>query len=222
MGCIGTQVSVPGSGDSEESSEEYESQDESGSEKTESIDQAVLHTVWDVESAKEILETIATNPKLTVFNAIRSQWGTGIDVQKAAEAHIEGMYESGYAEPSRGGWDMMDMLRGTRNLAEKLLQVKEYDAAFFFAHEVAAMIRRCESEAGDNGNQKKVDAWAKALDTVMWGAVKGWRAKSGNSKKQRQEAATLVKLLDEGEREKNCDQKKWYPETLKALRVWAK
>jgi hypothetical protein len=114
------------------------------------------------------------------------------------------------------------MLQGTRNLAEKLLEAGEYDAAFFFAHEAAAMIRRCENDAIDDGNQKKVDAWAKALDVVMGGAVKGWRKKSGNGKKQKQDAATLVKLLDNGEREKGCDQKKWYPETLKALRAWAR
>jgi hypothetical protein len=240
MGCIGT-VQAPGSGD--ESSEgneypnpsvtrnsmtclyiapEYNSDDEGGSEKMESLDQAVLHTIWDIESAKNILETIAENPKLTVFKAIRSQWGTGIKVHKAAEEHIEGMYESGYAEPRRGGGGILDMLRGTRSLAEKLLEAKEYDAAFFFAHEVAAMIRRCEQDVRDEGSQKQADAWAKALDTLMWGAVKGWRAKSGNGKQARLDAATLVKLLDEGKREKDYDQTKWYPETLKALRVWAK
>jgi hypothetical protein len=41
-------------------------------------------------------------------------------------------------------------------------------------------------------------------------------------KKAKVDAATMVTLLDKGERAKGYDQEKWYPETLKALRAWAK
>ena len=190
--------------------------------KTGSIDKAALHTIWDIESAKEVLQIMAENPKLTVFAAIRSQWGEGLDLEKAAEEHIEGMYESGYAEPT-GGDGIFGMLRKTRELAEKLLQAAEFDAAFFFAHAAAAMIRRCEvSEANGEEGEKKVVEWAKALDVVMEGAIKGWRKQIGNGKKAKQDAAAMIELLDKGERESGCDQKKWYPQTLKALRAWAK
>ena len=164
---------------------------------------------------------ISKKPDLTVFAAIRSQWGKGLDLEKAANAHIEGMYESDYADPT---WDggIFGMLQETRQLAEKLLQVAEFDAAFFFAHAAAAMIRRCEvSEVDGPEEEKKVVEWAKALDMVMEGAVKGWRKQSGNGKKAKQYAATMVKLLDKGERAKGCDQEKWYPQTLMALRAWA-
>ena len=85
------------------------------------------------------------------------------------------MYESGYAEPT---WDdgIFGMLRETRNLAGLLLQAGEFDAAFFFAHAVAAMIRRCEGK--ETGDQDEVIEWAKALDVVMVGAMEGWRAKA--------------------------------------------
>jgi len=162
-------------------------------------------------------------PELTVFAAIRSQWGEGLEVKKAADAHIEGMYESGYAEPGRGGGGIFDMLEDTRELAEKLQQAEEFEAAFFFAHVVAEMIRRCEDDEVDGEeDEEKVIEWAKALDTVMAGAVKGWHAKSGKAKKGKQDAATMVELLDKGERAKSCDQKKWYPEIFKVLRAWAK
>jgi hypothetical protein len=164
---------------------------------------------------------IANKPSLTVFAAIRSQWGKGLEVQKAVEAHFEGMYESGYAEPRRGS-SLLDMLQGTRELAEKLQEAKEFDAAFFFAHSVAEMIRRCEGNSEFSEDDENVIEWAKTLDTVMAGAVKGWRAQSGNGTKAKKDAATMVKLLDEGKRVEGRDQKKWYPMTLKALRAWAK
>jgi len=187
------------------------------------LNEAALHTIWDVEKAKESLQMISKNPKLTVFAAIRSQWGEGLKVKEAVDAHIEGMYESGYAEPSRGGFDLFGMLEGTRELAEKLQQAKEYEAAFFFAHSVAEMIRRCEKDEMDGEeDEEKVVEWAKGLDTVMAGAVKGWRGKSGKTKKGKQDAATMVELLDKGKRADGCDQKKWYPETFKLLRAWAK
>jgi hypothetical protein len=194
---------------------------ESGSEET-GLDEAALHTIWDVDGAKEILQMISKKPDLTVFAAIRSQWGKGLEVQKAVDAHIEGMYESGYAEPGRGGYGILDMLQGTRELAEKLQEAKEFDAAFFFAHAVAEMIRRCEADELDYEDKESVIEWAKTLDTVMAGAVKGWCAQSGNGKKAKQDAATMVELLDKGKRAEGCNQKKWYPETLKALRAWAK
>jgi hypothetical protein len=34
------------------------------------LDEAALHTIWDTESAKEILQIIAKKPGLTVFTAI--------------------------------------------------------------------------------------------------------------------------------------------------------
>jgi hypothetical protein len=201
---------------------EDENLDESETKKTGSIHEAALHTIWNVESAKEILQIIAKKPDLTVFAAIRSQWGEGLDLEEAAEAHIEGMYESGYAEPSWGG-GIFDMLQKTRELAERLLQAAEFDAAFFFAHAAAAMIRRCEvSEVNGEEDEKKVVEWAKALDMVMEGAIKGWRKQSGNGKKAKQDAAAMVELLDKGERAKGCDQEKWYPRALKALRAWTK
>jgi hypothetical protein len=161
---------------------------------------------------------IAEEPNLTVFAAIRSQWGTGLEVQKAVDEHIAGMYDSGYAEPCRGGGGICDMLRGTRELAEKLLPAKEFHAAFFFAHAAAEMIRRCEEDE-EQGNASE---WAEALDTIMVGAVKGWREQDGDGKKAKQDAATLVKLLVNGAKIDGCDQKKWYPKTLKALKAWAK
>jgi hypothetical protein len=83
------------------------------------------------------------------------------------------------------------------------------------------MIRRCE---GDEVKRKegKVVEWAKAFDAVMVGAVKGWRAQSGNGKKAKQDAATMIELLNKGKRSEGYDQEKWYPQTLKALRAWAK
>ena len=186
-----------------------------------SLDDAALHTIWDVENAKEILQMISKDTGLTVFKAIRSQWGEGLEVKKAADKHIEGMYESGYADPRRGGYGILDMLEDTRALAEKLEQAQEYEGAFFFAHAVAEMIRRCEDDE-DEDDKEKVVEWAKALDTVMAGAVKGWRAQSGKGKKGKQDAATMVELLDKGKGAKGCDQKKWYPETYKVLRSWAK
>jgi hypothetical protein len=144
-------------------------------------------------------------PGIGVFAAIRSQWDKGLELEKVADAHIEGMYESGFAEPTRGGGDIFDMLEETRDLSEKLPQAAEFDAAFFFAHAVAAMIRRCE---GDEVKRKegKVVEWAKAFDAVMVGAVKGWRAQSGNGKKAKQDAATMIELLNKGERSKGYDQ----------------
>jgi len=204
----------------QESSDSEESEDRS---EDTSLDEAALHTIWDVEGAKEILQMIAKKPGLTVFAAIRSQWGKDLEVKKAVDAHIEGMYESGYAEPGRGGYGILDMLEGTRELAEKLQQEGVFDAAFFFAHAVAEMIRRCENDEVDGEeDEEKVIEWAKALDTVMAGAVEGWRKQSGNGEKAKQDAATMVELLDKGKRAKGCDQNKWYPETFKALRAWAK
>ena len=184
-----------------------------------SIDEAALHTLWDIEDAKTILLAVSKKRGLSVFAAIRSTWGKGLQVQRAVDAHIDGMYESGYAEPTRGG-GIFDMLEGTRQLATLLLEAKDFDAAFFFAHAPAAMIRRCEADDADD--EEQVIEWAKALDAIMAGAVKGWRAQSGNGKAQKEDAATLVKLLDKGERAKGYDQGKWYPDTLKALRAWAK
>jgi len=205
---------------SEEPSEE-DSQDES--EKTISIDEAALHTIWDGEAAKEILLKIAKEPALGVFGTIRSTWGKGAEIEMAVQLHFDGMYESGYAEPRRGGNGIFDMLQGTRELAEKLLEVKEYDAAFFFAHAVAAMIRRCEAEeAGDSDQQEDAIEWARALDELMTEAVKGWRKEAGNSEKQKAEVTTLVKAIETGEHAEGYDQTKWYPNTLKELRAWAK
>jgi hypothetical protein len=81
------------------------------------------------------------------------------------------------------------------------------------------MIRGCEGDEADEG---EVIEWAKALDTVMAEAVKGWHAQSGDGKKAKQDAATLVKLLEKGKRAENCDQEKWYPVTFKALGAWTK
>jgi hypothetical protein len=69
-------------------------------------------------------------PGIGVFAAIRSQWGKGLELEKVADTHIEGMYESGYAEPTHGGGGIFDMLEETRDLSEKLLQAAEFDAAF--------------------------------------------------------------------------------------------
>lgn len=164
---------------------------------------------------------VAKQPKLGVFGAIRSTWGKGFEIRNAVKEHFDGMYDSGHAEPVRGGWGIFGMLYGTRQLAEKLLEVKEYAAAFFFAHAVAAMLRRCEKDEAED-EEDEVLEWAKALDVVMAGAVKGWRKEAGNSKKQKAEIATLVKEIETGEYAKGYDQKKWYPNTLKELRAWAK
>ena len=128
------------------------------------------------------------------------------------------MYDSGYAEPGRGGWGICGMLQGTRELAEKLLPAKEFDAAFFFAHAAAEMIRRCEEDEQEDDAKE----WAEVLDTVMVGAVKGWREQDGDRQKAKQNAATMVKLLVNGAKSEGCDQNKWYPKTLKALNAWAK
>lgn len=201
---------------------ENESQIESGSEGAVSLEEAALHTLWDAEAAKEILLKIVKKPGLGVFEAIRSTWGKGVEIRKAVKAHIDGMYDSGYAEPCRGGGGIFDMLYGTRQLAEKLLEAKEYDAAFFFAHEVATMMRRCEGSETHPDDEEDVIKWAKALDVLMAEAVKGWRKQAGNSKKQKAEVATLVKEIETGESAKDYDQKKWYPNTLTGLRAWAK
>ena len=173
-----------------------------------------------MDSAKEVLQIIAKKPGLTVFAAIRSQWGKGLDAKMAADLHIEGMYGTDYAYPSRcGGWGIFEMLKKTYELAEKLQQEGVFDAAFFFAHAAAEMIRRCEGEeTGDD--EEKVIQWAKGLDTIMSGAVKGWRKESG--KRAKGDAATMVELLEKGERVESFDQTKWYPKTLKELRAWAK
>lgn len=206
---------IDGSDDGSDDSSNDGSDDGSDYEATGGINEAALHTLWDVESAKEILSMIAEKPGLTVFTAIRSTWGQGLEIQKAAERHIEGMYDSGYSEPGFGA-TIFTMLRDTRNLAEKLLQEGEFEAAFFFGHEVAAMIRRCEDDDAQD-DPKEV---AKALDVLMEGAVKGWRAKNGKGAKK--DAATMLKLLEEGKRAEGYDQTKWYPDTLKALKAWAK
>lgn len=183
----------------------------------------MLHTIWDLEAAKEILLKVGKKPSLGVFGTIRSTWGKGAEIQKAVQAHFDGLYDSGYAEPRRGGNGIFDMLQMTRELAEELLEVKEYDAAFVFAHAVAAMIRRCEAEeAGDSDQQDDAIEWAKALDSLMTEAVKGWRKEAGNSKKQKAEIAALVKAIETGEHAEDYDQSKWYPNTLKGLRAWAK
>jgi len=201
----------------EESSDSEDQFEETG------LDEAALHTIWDTEDAKEILRMIAKKPDLTVFAAIRSQWGKGLDAKNTVDAHIEGMYQSGYADPRRGGYGLFDMLEETRALAEKLQQVEVFDAAFFFAHAVAEMLRRCEDdEVDDEEDEEKMIEWAKALDRIMSGAVKGWCKESGNGKKAKEDAATMVELLEKGKRAKGFDQTKWYPETLKALRAWAK
>lgn len=79
---------------------------------------------------------------------------------------------------------------------------------------VAAMIRRCEGTDAEDQEEELVVEWAKA--------VKGWRGQAGNGKKLKKDAATMVKLLEEGGRERGYDQGKWYPDTVKALRAWAK
>lgn len=162
---------------------------------------------------------IAKKPELGVFGAIRSTWGNGFEIQKAVKAHFDGLSESPYAEPW-GGNTIFYMLEATRTLAEKLLQVKEYDAAFFFAHAVTAMIRRCE-ESEAKHEQEKVIKWAEALDGVMVAAAKGWRKGAGNSKKQKAEIAKLVEEIETGKKAEGYDQKKWYPKTLQELRAWA-
>jgi len=161
------------------------------------IDEAALHTIWDVETAKDIFRTMTKDPALGVFAAIRLKWGKGLEIQDAVDAHIEGMYDSGYAEPTWG------------------------DGIFGMLSETpAAMIRRCEGL--DSKDQKEqVVEWAKALDVLMAAAVRGWRVQSGNGKAQKNDAMMLVKLLETGERATGYDQEKWYPETLKALRAWA-
>jgi len=208
----------------DDSSDEHDSDgqhsDESGSGEVMSIDEAALHTLWDIEDAKNILLAVSKKRGLSVFAVIRSTWGKGLEVQKAVDAHIEGMYESGYAEPTRGGGGIFDMLEGTRQLARLLLEAKVFDAAFFFAHAPAAMIRRCEADDADD--EEEVVEWAKQLDAIMAGAVNGWRTQSGDGKAQKKDAATLVELLAKGERAKGYGQEKWYPDTLKALRAWAK
>jgi hypothetical protein len=181
-----------------------------------------LHTLWTADDAKEVLLAIIKEPKLSVFAAIRSKWGHGLEIKKAVDAHIEGMYDSGDAEPSRGDDEgLFGMLQETRDLAEELLKAKEFDAAFFFAHAVAEMIRRCEADDAED-QPELVEEWAKALDALMVDAVTGWRARSGKGAQVKKDAATMVKLLDEGERAKKYDQSKWYPKTLKQLRAWAK
>jgi hypothetical protein len=165
---------------------------------------------------------ISKKPELTVFAAIRSQWGQGLAIKEAVDKHIEGMYQSGYAEPSRGSnWNIFTMLEDTRDLAEKLLQEGEFAAAFFFGHAVAAMISSCEKTDAEDFPED-VEEWAKALDVLMNEAVKGWRAKSGKGAKNKKDAVTMLKLLEEGEKAKGCDQAKWYPGTLKSLKAWAK
>jgi hypothetical protein len=181
-----------------------------------------MHTLWDVESAKEVLSLISKKPSLTVFAAIRSQWGQGLAIKGAVDKHFEGMYESGYLEPSRGyDDDIFTMMKDTRTLAEKLLKEGEYEAAFFFGHAVAAMIRKCEDSDAEDFPEE-VDESAKALDGLMEEAVKGWRKKCGKGVKGKKDAATVVKLLEDGEKAKGCDQSKWYPRTLKSLKAWAK
>jgi hypothetical protein len=171
---------------------------------------------------KGILKMMAKKPGLTVFSAIRSQWGEGIDIQNAVDKHMEEMLESGHMEPEYGA-TIFSVLQGTRDLAEKLLPEGEFEAAFFFAHAAAAMIRRCEESEGLRmGLESEVEEWAKALDGVMKGAVKGWHGKCGKSKKGKEDAETLLELLEGGEGALRCDQAKWYPGTLKALRAWAK
>jgi hypothetical protein len=68
----------------------------------------------------------------------------------------------------------------------------------------------------------KVEEWAKALDVLMEGAVKGWWAKSGNGAKNKKDASTMLKLLEEGKWAQGYDQAKWYPGALKTLKAWAK
>jgi hypothetical protein len=201
-------------------SPDRESQDGNEPNESVAIAKAALHTIWDAKAAKRILLAVANEPKLGVFGAIRSTWGNGLEIQNAVEEHFEEMYESGYAEPIPGS-GLFDMLHGTRNLAEKLLEAAEFDAAFFFAHAVAAMIRRCEgSEVEDQ--QEDVVEWAKALDELMSAAVKGWRGEVGDGKAQKADAATLVKKLEGEEIAKGYDQSKWHPNTLAELRAWAK
>jgi len=201
------------------SESDNETESESGSRESISIDEAALHTVWDLKEAKELLLKVAKKPELGVFGAIRSTWGDGFEIQEAVNDHLSSLYDSPDAEPW-GGNTMFIMLDATRLLAEKLLQVKEYAAAFFFAHAVAAAIRRCE-ESEEKDEPENVIKWAEALDGLMVAAVKGWRKEVGNSKKQKAEIATLVKEIETGERAEGYDQKKWYPETLKELRAWA-
>lgn len=43
------------------------------------------------------------------------------------------------------------------------------------------MIRRCEGSEGYD--EEAIIEWAKTLDTIMAGAMKGWRAQDGNEKK---------------------------------------
>jgi hypothetical protein len=166
------------------------------------------------------LLAVANEPEVGVFGAIRSTWGDGLEIQDAVEEHFEGMYDSGYAEPGRGG-SLFDMLHGTRNLAEKLLEAAEFDAAFFFAHAVATMIRRCEGSDVKH-EQEKVVEWAKALDELMTAAVKGWRGEVGDGETQKADAATLVKKIEGEEIAEGYDQSKWHPNTLAELRAWAK
>lgn len=165
---------------------------------------------------------MAKEPGLTVFAAIRSRWGEGMDVRNAVDKHMEEMHDSAHMEPDFEA-TIFSVLQGTRDLAEMLVPEGEFEAAFFFAHAAAATIRRCEESEGVRmGLESEVEEWAKALDGVMTGAVKGWRGKSGKSKKGKEDAETLLELLEGGEGASGCDQAKWYPGTLKALRAWAK
>jgi hypothetical protein len=113
------------------------------------------------------------------------------------------------------------MLQETRDLAKKLPEEKEFDAAFFFAHAVAEMIRRCEGDDAQD-QPEEVEEWAKVLDKLMVDSVIGWLLQSGKGAKGKKDAATMVKLLDEGKRAKAYDQSKWYPKTLQKLKAWAK
>lgn len=60
---------------------------------------------------------VAKEPSLGVFVAIRSEWGHGLEIQKAVDVHIKDMYDSEYAEPSRGDDGLFDILYETRKLA---------------------------------------------------------------------------------------------------------
>src|ERR1700722_5246441 len=174
--------------------------EDSESETAGGLDHAVLHTLWNIDYAQKILHALADQPGLSIFKAIRSTWGHGLEVKKAVDQHIEDMYESGECEPGRGD-TMFDMLSGTRKLAKELFKAGDYDAAFFFAHACAEMIRRCEGDDADD--PEEVEKWARGLDELMVGAVKGWRAKSKekkrDTKKGKGEAAGMIKLLEKGE-----------------------
>ena len=164
---------------------------------------------------------MAKNPDLTVFAAVRSQWGKGLDVKEAVDMHIKGMYDSDHVCLSHCDTDgIFGILQETYELAEKLQQEGIFDAAFFFAHAVGVIVRRCEDndEIYDD-QEEKVIQWAEGLDVIMSGAIKGWRKQSGKGKKAKSDAATIVGLLVE-EGKAGCDLTMWYSETLKALRAW--